>query len=372
MPVEEGTMIALCLSRLAVLSIVVGALWLSACGGQDAPAQQSTAPVATVDPAVTFAPLVHFAEGERRFPLSASDFIAYSSLIWSNERCIVYTTLAIGAPRLRLERDDPRPPLHAARLGGRVRPYRHHLLRADCDVTERPPYSSDRLTRPYESGRPGELRGKSGFSLNLLTERLDGARRTGRAVGSPLRDVPVYVERQAVAADRQLLAFTYWMLYGMTEPDAGKSASLVAHEGGWERVAVIVREGPRGRYAPLRIRYWVHGEQVDVPWRDAELATADGRRRPTHPVVYAARGSHASYPSAGERRRRISGDGGKVTVRDLAEACGDCVTWRTWEDVRPVHAQPWWGYGGGWGAADGRFTSGPLGPYPGVSARSAR
>jgi hypothetical protein len=78
------------------------------------------------------------------------------------------------------------------------------------------------------------------------------------------------------------------------------------HEGDWEGVTVVldlVRERlMQHRYAwanvdPEAVLYDSHGHPIRWRWEDLER-TADSGSEATHPVVYAAAGSHASYPAA--------------------------------------------------------------------------
>jgi hypothetical protein len=348
----------------AIVALATAAAVLQACADDGGRPVQSTASVTTADPAATFAPLVHIHDREESFPMSASTFLDYSALRWSNEACIAYSNVAIGAPRLLLRRDEPRPVLRAGRLAGQPRPYGARPLGPDCQPSGRR-FGSDELTRPFEPNRPAGLRGGDGFSLNLMTDKLDGDPRIERSKGrARLRGVPIYVERRRAGG---LLRLTYWMLYGRTSPDTGPDGSGAAREGGWERVTVLLRplQGA-GSYVPILVRHWISGQAVDVPWQDAELQSAPGRQRPTHPVAFAALGTHAPYPSAGERQRRVRGPDGLVMAREVAVACASCPRWASWEDVRPVRLEPWYGYGGAWGSGRERYAAGSLGPGAGA------
>jgi hypothetical protein len=105
----------------------------------------------------------------------------------------------------------------------------------------------------------------------------------------------------------------------------------------------------------VRIAYYQHncGVGDDVPWN--QVSTLQDT---PHPIVYSARGGHASYPSAGALGFCFGG-GGDVTA--------DGPLWRTWTRVVDATAQPWYGFGGSWGdrrpAAIEAF--GPVGPGPG-------
>ena len=47
----------------------------------------------------------------------------------------------------------------------------------------------------------------------------------------------------------------------------------------------------------------------------------------------------------------------------MAIACSECPVWRTWNLLSDAQKEPWYGYGGVWGAIGTRpGTIGPLGP----------
>ena len=84
-----------------------------------------------------------------------------------------------------------------------------------------------------------------------------------------------------------------------------RSLSCHDHEGDWEGVTVVLRfragqtrPDPYGldNLEPEAVHYEAHGHPIRWAWEDVELA-ADPGRYATHPVVYVAAGSHASYPA---------------------------------------------------------------------------
>lgn len=77
------------------------------------------------------------------------------------------------------------------------------------------------------------------------------------------------------------------------------------HEGDWEGVTVVLRplNHPRardryllGNLRPEAAMYDAHGRSIRWEWPDVDLAS-DADHYATHPVVYVATGSHASYPA---------------------------------------------------------------------------
>jgi hypothetical protein len=83
----------------------------------------------------------------------------------------------------------------------------------------------------------------------------------------------------------------YWLYYPEQDQDRG-IVRTGRHEGDWELVQVGVGEGGR----PVEVIYAQHRGGERCAWSEVE-------RRDGHPVVYVARGSHASYLRAGTRDR---------------------------------------------------------------------
>jgi hypothetical protein len=339
----------------------------SGCSSED-DQPEPPASVVTSRPAMAFAPLVHLYESEAARPISAADFIDYSSLTMANEPCYSQETVAIGEPRLRLKRDEPAPALDSRRLGG-SRPYRQRMRSADCSGHQRRAYASSQHTRPYDPGR--RLRPHEGYYLDLLTSRLPGTADYSRDGDRQLQvsRAPVYYERRAEQVDsRPAIRITYWLLFGLDGyPNGTAAAYALMHEGDWERVSVVLRSGGGpDRWRPVSVGYRIHGRWRDVPWMSVEVASADDGRAPTHPVVYAARGNHAPYPDQGRTVVRHEIDGAApVRAADERHSCSDCPRWTTWTQLRPVNREPWYGYGGAWGAVGPTpENSGPIGPSP--------
>ena len=79
----------------------------------------------------------------------------------------------------------------------------------------------------------------------------------------------------------------------------------------------------------------------------------------THPIVYSALGTHASEPIPGVTKLYCPTS--DICFYDFAEESES--EWRTWEHLRPVKNEPWYGFGGAWGTDwPTNDLSGPLGP----------
>ena len=259
----------------------------------------------------TYAPLVYLASGDPYRPMSAETFVNRSRLRWSHDGCPDDQVAAAGA-------------VDAARLGSGG--YSHRMKNVLC-VHTGATYRSNARTRPYDLVSDAN----EGFLLDL-----DNAARPGSTGAAS-----VYVDY--VAGDH----LTYWFLYGFSDaPAAFDVVNVFDHEGDWERLAVRLDSSDR----PVTVAYFQHNGHCVLPWSAAPKSG-------THPVVYSARGTHASYATAGAHPIPVP------VYPDPDDVTDRGVTWSTWDVLLPVRDQPWYGYGGAWGqVGSSRYATGPLGP----------
>ncbi|MEU9790855.1 hypothetical protein AB0E27_09505 [Streptomyces sparsogenes] len=263
----------------------------------------------TAADAARFAPLVRLAKGETLEPMDATHFIERSALRFDHD----------GMCRDEGPVADPADP---RRLGSAEKPYQH----ADIEpgkASSKPVSCPGHGERWRTSTEPD-----GGFYLDPPKEV-----REGEGTGAP-----VYWEYHKHKSDPARGAYVYWFFYAYNNLLGGNR-----HEGDWERVAVQLRDGK-----PEAMSFAKHGgDPCSVKWSDLDPQGG-------HPTVYSARGSHGSYPTAGYHRAKIALD------RTSAGA-----EWHTWNNVRPVKGQPWWGYAGWWGSQQHvSGFNGPIGPYP--------
>lgn len=290
--------------------------------------------------ALRYAPRVWLHGDERFGPLHPDDFVRSSRLEWHRRR---------GDTNV-----SNRGSVAAARLG-------RGCDEAPSGCYEHRGYLARELTRPFTGHpeRPAALNVRRGFSLDVD----DGARRGVRGEDP---GVPVFYEFRRTPDE---LLLTYWLFYAYSRPHvldgAGVAEPLLtqlSHEGDWENVEVALT--PDGT-APVAVYFYGHGRPTRKEW--AQLCKL-GRRledcssgRAGHPVIYSALDSHASYATAGSTE--VCGPLG--CADDRRERGSRWDTWSGENSVRPARAQPWYGFGGAWGAAGpvGDRT-GPLGPSP--------
>jgi hypothetical protein len=286
----------------------------------------------------TYAPRVWLHHDERFGPLDPGAFVRGSRLAWHTRR---RDTQLAG-----------RGQVAPARLGRR------------CDAAAGGCYTfagflSRELTRPFHEDRfrPPDLNPRRGFALDL-----DKRLRRGQSRRDP--DVPVFFELRRTP-DELLLA--YWFSYGYSTPHVGGSGKAarvlrdqLSHEGDWEGIDVAL--SPDGG-TPLAVYFYGHGTPVRRRWDEVCKAGPDpadcSRDEAGHPVVYSALDSHASYADRGTTK--VCGEVGCSS--DIRTRGFRWDTWARPDRVRPVRGEPWFGFGGAWGAAGPiRDRTGPLGP----------
>jgi hypothetical protein len=128
----------------------------------------------------------------------------------------------------------------------------------------------------------------------------------------------------------------YWLYYPGQTQDRG-IVRTGRHEGDWELVQIRVD----GRGRPREAVYAQHSGAERCGWGEVE-------RRDGRPVVYAARGSHASYLHAGVRDRmwpdpndEADGDGEAVRPRLVRVSAGS-PAWMRWPDRWGAARARWW------------------------------
>jgi hypothetical protein len=164
--------------------------------------------------------------------------------------------------------------------------------------------------------------------------------------GAPSTEWRTYVHSKKSSLVTGGYDIQYWFFYPYND-----SVASVNHEGDWEHITVTT-DSAGNFYSAW---YAQHGGGT-------RYSASQLRWNGTHPIVYSADGSHASYPTVGEFPTEVSGfydytyDGGPVWQ-----------TWNNWVNVGeksyPRNGQSFIKYGGRWGEV-GEFddTSGPQGP----------
>jgi hypothetical protein len=344
---------------------------------EDAAARRLAAPetVTTDDPEETFAPVIHLHHQDPSLPTTADFFLQHSRLFWHHPRGCGAFDPVLGRHVDRPVAADGNVGVAAQRIGlNGGDPYAHSTLDGSrCSDAGRS-FSATELTRPDDKARerPKDLPANEGFYLDLLNSSQGGEGQAhvkdfqGRAV---FTGVPAYTETQEVESE-DAVWITYWFFYPLSVPphprvELESARELVqdgiSHEGDWERMSVLLRRGEgENEYMPAYVRFHIHNHSLNIPWSQVQRKS-DGDGSRTHPVGYSARGSHATYPTAGRFDEYLGEEKRTARVKDIAISCDACPIWLTWTNlVQDVETEPWYGFGGAWGQL--KPFSGPLGP----------
>ena len=272
-----------------------------------------------MDPAelhVRYAPVLHFARAESFYPMGVGDFLSYAALFSRDQTEPTVPRGQVRAEHLARSlageaflRSVDRGPL----WGGEVaREWGSDTLRAVNRWAQSPTGAlSEILSRqlydwfsattsraaqlfwwnrflipagPGEGDRPSDL---PRFRLPSITH--DSAVENYEASRGP-RPRCTYHYRLAPMGD--YVALQYWFFYAFNDW-ANAFGGLNDHEGDWEAMQILFRReaGNRPVEPPAYVCYLGHQSRITKPWEHPDI-----QRSGTHPHVYVAAGSHASYP----------------------------------------------------------------------------
>jgi hypothetical protein len=266
--------------------------------GLAAPAEAAPAPLYQ-----QLAPYVYLASGEQNPPIDAEQFIQHSSLKWSH-----------SAPCPSDHQLAAQGSVNATSLGNGGSKHQKKSGFPGCNDSGRV-YASNERVRPHEIGA------RDGMYLDLDNNR--------RGVGST--KAPVYYEYEAKNF------ITFWMFYPYNNGPLVQN-----HEGDWERVAIKLDANNQ----PAKVAYFGHGGACTKSWTDAPKSSG-------HPIVFSAKGTHASYPREGDFPTQFG----------FSDHTAKGPVWQTWSAVNDARTRPWFRFGGAWGeVGESTHTTGPGGP----------
>jgi hypothetical protein len=261
------------------------------------------------------------------------------------------------APELRLYPDEPderTEPSSVTWYLPRVKMGWHVDGGDDDDVLGRGGVNLNSLLSQEKEGQhSGEGHRKTNFYLEITGRDFQ---KEATKKGS-LDSAECYVHFRPAPHNAEHTDIQYWFFYPYNDQGVG-------HEADWEHITVRVT----AEFTIREIFFSRHHEEgvwlsVESPL-DATFPGFYRRNEAGHPIVYSAKGSHASYEFAGTQDRPSPKpndemkDGGKV--------------WLTWLDLRivgeidrPLSGQQWVQYTGLWGQRGEDFepsSDGPPGP----------
>lgn len=307
--------------------------------------------------AKTFAPILHFHEGEHFFPADVNSFLNHSRLFFRSSDivpdCEVFVSAGAALPTLRFGRSALRGTafnvdVEAALAASELHACESSTLR--CTTVEYPLMPVRR--QAVECVHVPRVDSSTKDSAFYLEVGGDYINRLSAALNP---DVPVYVHvfptmNQNFPADS--ISIQYWFFY----PFHGPIQTFVAagaHEGDWEHVTVVINNRTHdilGVYLAEHAHeaFWL--TKQDVTFTD------------THVHVFPAMLTHAFYESPMEHRRARTPDLG--TLVDFTSMQG--VAWMPHNMVNmgerhfPGEGAQWLSYNGYWGSKRIRYSHTPL------------
>ncbi len=269
-----------------------------------------------------YAPILHFARGERFMPMAAEDLLGYAALYrHGDERPLAATgrvrpehlhQVAADDTFLRTVEAAPLTGLEVARTWSRDL---LELLLAWARGPAAPAYDQGRAQRLYRwFSSTTQLATRLFWWNGLFMSPAVSLRRRGAAAEMPRFRLPVEARDEALqryeasqkggrgytyyyrmARQGDYLNLQYWFLYAYNDW-AATFGGLNDHEGDWEGVQLFFRlEGGRPVEPPAYICYQGHNSRITKPWQHPDVSLSGD-----HPNVYVAAGSHACYPERKE------------------------------------------------------------------------
>lgn len=316
----------------------------------------STNPTSPVPETVSkYAPLVYLHSDDNYRPGNPASFINESSLNWFHE----------GGCDSEVIADS----VQADRLGElTTTPYtaKPTMINNSCMNFFNIVFKANDYTRPWDDNRKNyngfwndPFYQKEGFYLDLEDEFESQEGMPAPVLNQP--GAPVfyeYVHGQYI---------TYWFFYPYNSfkiriiqplpfPHI-EEVGVQTHEGDWERISVQLN----AQDLPVNIRYYTHDGPGEVyGWETVS------KYELTHPIVFSAKGSHASYADEGPQLLKKWCFPVVGCVPDQTDDNGP--KWSTWNRLEDIRSQSWYGYGGAWGNVStlpfgqGKHFTGPLGP----------
>jgi hypothetical protein len=268
-----------------------------------------------------YAPVMHFARGERFFPMSVDDFLTYTALYVKGQHTPVI-------PRSRVVLDDlthryssretflrsvATGPIRGAEIASEWGMAAIHLI---YEWSQRPVVAwTEELARSAYDWFSEKTRAATRLFWwnSLLLPKAYADKKGGIQEKLPRFQLPQEVRRSAIESyeasqgkDRNYtyyyrtvqqagyLNLQYWFFYAYNDWASGYGG-FNDHEGDWEGFHVFFKldAGNRPIEPPAYVCYLGHHSRITKPWTHHDVEKVG-----THPVIYVAAGSHASYPEA--------------------------------------------------------------------------
>jgi Vacuolar protein sorting-associated protein 62 len=168
---------------------------------------------------------------------------------------------------------------------------------------------------------------------------------TVAALGSPSDTLPFFAGDLASApiygywADKGggIVDLVYFVYYPYNRGKSVLDTIWGNHVGDWEHITVRLVEGPGGGHAPSQVYLSAHDFGGAYDWGSGEVELFEG----THPVVYAAWGSHGIWAQPGDHVYMSIGETDPVfdvcitvVCTELVDRTAAGIAWDSWEHVQ--------------------------------------
>jgi hypothetical protein len=268
-----------------------------------------------------YAPIMHFSREERFFPMSVDDFLTYSALYVKGQDAPLVSKGKVTSDDLDSQRHSQETFLRSVTTG----PF--HGVEVASE------WGMDTIRLIYEWSQNPVVTWTEGWARsaydwfsektraatklfwwnNLLLPKTYADKKKGIREELPRFELPPDVRKSAIEGyqssqgrernytyyyrmmrESGYLDLQYWFFYAYNDW-AGGYGGFNDHEGDWEGFHVFFKldGGNRPIEPPAYVCYLGHHSRITKPWDHPEVEKVG-----THPVIYVAAGSHASYPQA--------------------------------------------------------------------------
>lgn len=268
-----------------------------------------------------YAPIMRFSRGERFFPMAVDDFLTYCALHAKGQDRPIIPRGQVTLNDLSRHGNSPdvflrsvaKGPLHGKEVASK---WGAGAIRLYYDWTQNPiPPWSEAMARSAYDWFSEKTKGatKLFWWNNLLLPKAHADKKRGVREELPRFKLPQDVRASAIDAyeasqgkDRNYtyyyramkqagyLDLQYWFFYPYNDW-AGGYNGFNDHEGDWEGFHVFFKldGGNHPIEPPAYVCYLGHHSRITKPWDHSDIEKIG-----THPVIYVAAGSHASYPES--------------------------------------------------------------------------
>lgn len=314
-----------------------------------------------------YAPTLHFAQGERFFPMSVDDFLAYSALFERGESQPIIPYGRLTPKDLGRDRGARNQFLRSVDVGpldgeSVAAAWGTSALRMLFDWSRNPfaMWSESLARKAYDwfSEKTADATKKFWWNSLLLAKAWADSSRSARAdlprltLSGDVRRAalnryreshkgrPRYTYYHRIVEEKEFVSLQYWFFYAYNDW-ANTFGGFNDHEGDWEGIQIFFRRsGGQIVEPPSHICFLGHHSRITKPWDHPDVQK-DG----THPHVYIAAGSHASYPEPKPYPLMAL-----YNLIDYAEGGDVVLPYTAWHSAIDLTEQAWiTGFTGSWG-----------------------